>query len=212
MQSKWFHHISYLSQMTALHQNVSNCQNTLTVLTLRWRIFLHVVMMRQMYVTEAGTTQDNFIHLAPPVRGLPISQGQIHGMKRIRNRTIPITFRSGKNMLLNVMFKTIIGYTNLGTRQVTSRPGSRAVLFITVNSNMACDSTQRKIRSFFDNLNWHTFLSPSQSSSIVKPGDREASLQNNKFGCNEIINLFKGFNDCSNFGSKFNMDAESGNR
>ena len=25
--------------MIALHQNVANCQNTLTVLTLRWRIF-----------------------------------------------------------------------------------------------------------------------------------------------------------------------------
>ena len=32
-----------LSQMIALQQNVSNCQNTPTVLTLRWRIFLQNV-------------------------------------------------------------------------------------------------------------------------------------------------------------------------
>ena len=33
--------VSYLSKMIALHQIVANCYNTLTVLTMRWRIFLH---------------------------------------------------------------------------------------------------------------------------------------------------------------------------
>ena len=32
----------FLSKMIALHQNVANCKNTLTVLTQRWRIFLQV--------------------------------------------------------------------------------------------------------------------------------------------------------------------------
>ena len=68
MESKWFHHISSteytlpcLSEMIALHQTVANCQNTLTVLTLRWRVFLWYVWMDQTYVTDVGTTQDNFI-------------------------------------------------------------------------------------------------------------------------------------------------------
>ena len=60
--------------MIALHQNVANCQNTLTVLTERWRIFPQDILMGQMCMTDAGTTQDNFILPAPPVGGLPISQ------------------------------------------------------------------------------------------------------------------------------------------
>ena len=46
MESKRFHHISitkyilsFTSKMIALHQNVSHHQNTLTVLTLKGRIF-----------------------------------------------------------------------------------------------------------------------------------------------------------------------------
>ena len=58
----------------ALHQNVANCQNTLTMLTLRWRILLQDVWMCQMSITDAGTTQDNFILPVPPVGGRPISQ------------------------------------------------------------------------------------------------------------------------------------------
>ena len=58
MESKRFRHISctkyifrFSSKMIALHQNVANCQNTLTVITQRW-----------------STTQDNFILPAPPKR------------------------------------------------------------------------------------------------------------------------------------------------
>ena len=81
MESKWFHHISstkyifpFLSKMIALHQNVANCQNTLTELTLRWRILLQNVWMGQMCMTDVGTTQDYFILPALPVGGLPISR------------------------------------------------------------------------------------------------------------------------------------------
>ena len=59
--------------MIALHQNVANCQNTLTVLTQRWRIFPQDIWMGQMCMTDAGTTQDYFILPAPPVGRLPIS-------------------------------------------------------------------------------------------------------------------------------------------
>ena len=66
----------YLYVLDALHQNVANCQNTLTVLTLRWRIHLQDVRIGEMCMTDASTTQDNFILPAPPVGGLPISQDQ----------------------------------------------------------------------------------------------------------------------------------------
>ena len=55
--------------MIALHQNVANCQNTLTVLTPRWRILVQDVWMGQMCMTDAGTTQDNLILPAQPVGG-----------------------------------------------------------------------------------------------------------------------------------------------
>ena len=67
--------------MIALHQNVANCQNTLTALTQRWRIFPQDVWMGQMCMTDAGTTQDYFILPAPPVGGLPISQDWLDRMK-----------------------------------------------------------------------------------------------------------------------------------
>ena len=86
---------------------MAKCQNTLTVLTLRWRL-------RQISLTDAGTAQDNFILPAPPVGGLPISQDWLDIMKLVRNRTIPIALPSGKNILADTMFKISIGHTNLG--------------------------------------------------------------------------------------------------
>ena len=47
--------------MIALHQNVANCQNTLTVLTQKWRIFLQDIWISQMRMTDADTTQ-TWIH------------------------------------------------------------------------------------------------------------------------------------------------------
>ena len=67
-----------------------------------------------MCMTDAGTTQDYFILPAPPVGGLPISQDWLDRMKLVRDRTMP----SGKDILVDTMFKIIIGYTNLGTRQI----------------------------------------------------------------------------------------------
>ena len=58
-------------------------------------------------------------------------------MKLVRDRTIPIILPSGKNILVNMVFKVNVGYTNLDTRQIQSRLGSRVSLFIAANANMA---------------------------------------------------------------------------
>ena len=50
--------------------------------------------MGQMYVTDTGTTQDNFILPAPPVGGLPISQDWLAG------------FRSYIYILINICTET----------------------------------------------------------------------------------------------------------
>ena len=80
--------------------------------------------MGQMFMTNAGTTQDNFILPAPPVGGLPIFQDWLDRMKLVHDRTIPISLPSGKNILADTMFKVTVGYTNLGTRQIQGRLGS----------------------------------------------------------------------------------------
>ena len=101
-------------------------------------------------MTDAGTTQDNFILPAPPVGGLPISQDWIDRMKLVRNRTIPVILPSGKDILVDTMFKIIIGYTNLGTRQIQSRLGSKVCLFIALNASMAGYPTKKCL--FWQNL------------------------------------------------------------
>ena len=52
-----------------------------------------------MNVSNAGTTQDNFILPAPPVGGLPISQDWLGRMKLVHDRTVPIILPSGKDIL-----------------------------------------------------------------------------------------------------------------
>ena len=80
--------------------------------------------MCQMCMTDAGTTQDNFILPAPPVGGLPLSQDWLDRMKLVHDRTVPIILPSGEDILVDAMFKIIIGYTNLVTRQIQGRLGS----------------------------------------------------------------------------------------
>ena len=57
-----------LSKMTAFHQNVSNCQNTLG-----WRICFQDVGISLLYLTNAYTTKYKTILPAPPVTGQSIS-------------------------------------------------------------------------------------------------------------------------------------------
>ena len=71
----------------------------LAVLTLRWVIFLQYIWMGQMCMTDAGTTQDNFILPEPCVGGLPIFQDRLDRKRRVGDRTIPIILPSGKNIL-----------------------------------------------------------------------------------------------------------------
>ena len=106
--------------------------------------------MGQMCMTDASTTQDNFILPAPPVGGLPISQDWLDRMKLIQDRTVPIILPSGKDILVDAMFKIITWYTNLGTRQLQGRLGSRICLFIALNAIMAGYPTKNNV--FFGNI------------------------------------------------------------
>ena len=71
--------------------------------------------MGQMHMTDAGTTQDNFILPALPVGGLPISQDWLDRMKLVHNHTIPIILPSRKNILdtLNNTFVSFLVFTLL---------------------------------------------------------------------------------------------------
>ena len=166
--------------MIALHQNVSHCQNTLTVLTPRWRVFAQAIRMGQMCMTDAGTAQDYFILPALPVEGLPISQDGLDRMKLVRDRTIPIILPSGKNILVNMMFKVSVGHTNHDTRQIQNRLGTRVCLFIAPNANMAGYPTKGNV--FIGKIKkGHTFVSPSRSRDVpasytLKHGDTKVSL------------------------------------
>ena len=55
--------------------------------------------MGQMCMTDAGTTQDNFIIPAPPVGGLPMSQDWLDRIKLVHELTDPIILPSGKDIL-----------------------------------------------------------------------------------------------------------------
>ena len=114
--------------------------------------------MGQMCMTDAGTTQDNFILPAPPVGGLPIFQDWLDRMMLVRDRTIPIILPSVENISADTMFKIIIEYTNLGMRQIQCRRGSEVCLFIAPNANMAGYPTKNNV--FFgkilkDTLSYH---------------------------------------------------------
>ena len=60
------------------------------------KIFLQDIWMGQMCMTDAGSTQDNFIVAASPVAGAPISQDWLHRTKFVRNRNIPIILLRGR--------------------------------------------------------------------------------------------------------------------
>ena len=52
-------------------------------------------------MTDAGTTQDNFILPTPPVGGLPISQDWLDRMKLVYDSAVPIVLPSGKDILVD---------------------------------------------------------------------------------------------------------------
>ena len=134
--------------------------------------------MGQMCMTDASTTQDNFILPAPPVGGLPISQDWLDRMKLVQDRTVPIILPSGKDILVDTMFKIIIRYTNLGTRQLQGILGSCSCLFIALNASMAGYPTKKKQCLFWQYLKRHTFVSPSQSGDV--PASYDVKLRDTK--------------------------------
>ena len=87
---------------------------------------------------------------APPAGGLPISQDWLDRMKLVHDCTVPIILPSVKDILVDTMFKIIIGYTNLGTRQIQGRLGSWICLFIALNASMAGYPTKNNV--FFGNI------------------------------------------------------------
>ena len=131
--------------------------------------------MGQMCMTDAGTTQDNFILPAPPVGGLPTSQDWLDRMKLVHDRTVPIILPSGKYILVDTMFKITIGYTNFGTRQIQCRLGSKECLFIALNASMAGYPTENNV--FFGKIKRDTFVSPSQSDDAHHPPNPALKLQ-----------------------------------
>ena len=68
--------------------------------------------MCKMFVTDAGTTQDNFILPAPPVGGLSISQDRLDKIKRVFARA-PFQSSSEKVILVRMMFRIISEYTKI---------------------------------------------------------------------------------------------------
>ena len=71
-------------------------------------------------------------------------------------RNIPIIVPRGKNILVNIVFKISIGYTNHDTRQIQSRFGSRIYLFIASNANMAGYATKISLLAKFKKtLSYH---------------------------------------------------------
>ena len=81
-------------------------------------------------MTDESMTQDNFILPALPLGRLPISQDRLDRMKLVRNCTIPVTLSSGKNVLVNMLFKISIGYINLDMSQIHGTLGRKVCLFI----------------------------------------------------------------------------------
>ena len=108
-------------------------------------IFPQNIRMGQMCMTDAGTTQDNFILPAQLVGGLPVSQDPLDILKLVRDRTIPIILPSGNNILVNIVFKISVRHTNLDTKKIQSRLGSIVCLFIAPNANMAGYLTQNNV-------------------------------------------------------------------
>ena len=98
------------------------------------------IRMGEMCMTDAGTRQDNSIFPAPP-----IYEDWLDRMKLVRDSTIPIILPSGKNILVDTMFKMIIGYTNLGMRQIQCKLGSKVCLFVALNASMAGYPTKNNV-------------------------------------------------------------------
>ena len=147
----------------------------------------------------------NFIFFALPVEGLPMSQDWLDRMKLVCNHTIPISLPCGKNILVNVVFKISVGYTNLDTRQIQNRLGLAAESAFSLSLMPIWLGTQQKIMSLLAKFKKSHFRIKGCSSFIYCKAWRDESESNffNIFGCNWIFDLFQGFNDFKNVNSKY---------
>ena len=68
--------------------------------------------------SRCTNASDEYDLPAPPVGGLPIFQDWLDRMNLVRNRAIPITLLSEKNILADTIFKISIRHNNLGMRQL----------------------------------------------------------------------------------------------
>ena len=138
-------------------------------------------------MTDAGTTQDNFILPAPPVGGLPISQDWLDRMKLVYNRSVPIILPSGKSK------------TDLAAESAFSLP---------LMPTWLC--TQHKIMfllAIFKKTHFRIAIPIKGCSSFSFIYNRAWRHESESV---KIINLdadaffyfFQGFNDCPNFGSE----------
>ena len=101
--------------------------------------------------------QDNVILPAPPVGGLPISQDWLDRMKCVRNSTIPIILPSGKNILVDTMFK-IKGTPTLACGNSNTFLAAESALSLPPIPVWL--GTQQKIMSLLSKFKRHTFVSP----------------------------------------------------
>ena len=122
MEFKRFHHItsikyifSCLSKMIGLHQNETNCKNTLTVFTLRWRVAMCTNGSGLYDRCENDTRQ-----MYPPVGGLPVSQDRLARTKLDHDRITPVILPCEQNTLADHTFKISIRYIYLDTWQIQS--------------------------------------------------------------------------------------------
>ena len=106
--------------------------------------------MGQMCMTDAGTTQDNFILPAPPVGRLPISQDWLDRMKLVHDRTMI-------NMFLSASLNTDYYIFNLVVQNIqfslTSEPAQ-----LTVVVNLFLMRSQLSVNIFKKKKNSHNCL------------------------------------------------------
>ena len=110
-------------------------------------------------MTDAGSTQDNLILPAPPVGGLPISQDWLDILKLVRNRTIPIIMPSGKNILVDTMFKIIIACGKSSADLAAESALSLPLMPIWLG-------TQQKIMSFLAKFKKTNFRIPDRETRM----------------------------------------------
>ena len=128
---------------------------------------------------RCGMTQDNFILLALPIGGLPISQDWRDRMKLVHDQTCQVE----RIYWLIWCLKSVLGTPTLTRGKSNADLAAESAFSLPLLPIWL--GTQQKIISLLENKKRHIFVSPSQSRGVpashtVKHGD----CINNIFGCN----------------------------